>query len=516
MEALIIYIAKTGICLGVFLIIYTLFLRPTTFFRLNRLFLLSGFFFSLIFPAIKYTYDVVLPASNIPVTQTLAENVAAAAPASQISIWMILSGLYLAGIFILIIRNTYSYIKLHRLVKTGTIYKDKGFNVIENRQVNSPFTVLNYILLDTSRLSDTEKKLILKHEITHVSQKHWVDLLCSECMLMLQWFNPLAWVYVKLLKENHEFLADKAVIDSGVSPALYQAVLINQKFQGPVFSFSNSFNYSKPLNRLSMIKKAKSSPWKRAVVLAVIPIFGLFVWASAEPRYVLDTSVSQMPEVSVSNVIPEYPEDSVVVIGYGTQHKKTSTKIAQDVYVTRSDTKEVTDTTKNVKVKVVRTDKSSEPLVIIDGKKGNMKDLEIDPDRIDNITVLKDKEAIAAYGKKAKNGVIIVTTKEHAKKQTKDRIVTVTTVTTDDNEPGIIKPEELPSMITFGTPTSPLVIIDGVKQRDKKKFEKLDVRDIESFTILKDKSAIETYGEEGKNGVIIVTIKASKKWNNFL
>lgn len=52
----------------------------------------------------------------------------------------------------------------------------------------------------------------------------------------------------------------------------------------------------------------------------------------------------------------------------------------------------------------------------------------------------------------------------------------------------------------------PLVIVDN-KEITKAEFDKLDVNTIEAMAVLKDKSATEIYGEKGKNGVIIITLK---------
>lgn len=52
---------------------------------------------------------------------------------------------------------------------------------------------------------------------------------------------------------------------------------------------------------------------------------------------------------------------------------------------------------------------SSDPLVLIDGVAGDINSL--DPNDIDNISVLKDAGAAAIYGSRASNGVILVTTK---------------------------------------------------------------------------------------------------------
>lgn len=504
METFIIYIAKTGICLGIFLVIYSLFLRPTTFFRFNRIFLLSGFVASLVIPAIKYTYEVIIPVSVVQNIETASETVPVT-PTAGINIWIVLSSLYLVGTLVLTGRNMYAYTKLRKLVKSGVKYNNKGFKLVENNNINSPFTVLNYILMNTSNLSQIEKDLILRHEITHVSQKHWVDLLCSECMLVLQWFNPLAWVYVKLLKENHEFLADKAVIDSGVSPALYQAVLINQKFQGPVFSFSNSFNYSKPLNRLSMIKKAKSSPWRRAMVLAIIPIFGLFLWASSEPRYVFS-----QPDIQV------VPDDSIVVVGYGsTGNVSTDSLIKTKKIIIKKKKDSISSDKSNTKIEIkgvyTMTAGDTDPIVFIDGKKSDKVKMEtINPADVESVSVLKDALAVEMHGEGTKHGVIHIKTKEYVKNNpeqgsNKFELKTGKGMT-------FMKRDSLNTDLN-GVPTKiikrwksnePVIYLDGVKI---KTLENINPDDIESIEVLKDKTAISIYGTEGKNGVILITSK---------
>ena len=56
---------------------------------------------------------------------------------------------------------------------------------------------------------------------------------------------------------------------------------------------------------------------------------------------------------------------------------------------------------------------------------------------------------------------------------------------------------------------NPLYIVDGVEM--EKGIDHLKRDDVESVTMLKDKSAMEVYGEKGKNGVIIFTTKNQEK-----
>jgi len=57
---------------------------------------------------------------------------------------------------------------------------------------------------------------------------------------------------------------------------------------------------------------------------------------------------------------------------------------------------------------------NSSPLVLVDGIERSMND--IDPNEVENISVLKDASATAVYGTRGGNGVIIVTTKRGAEK----------------------------------------------------------------------------------------------------
>ncbi|GAB2783862.1 hypothetical protein GCM10027275_29910 [Rhabdobacter roseus] len=58
------------------------------------------------------------------------------------------------------------------------------------------------------------------------------------------------------------------------------------------------------------------------------------------------------------------------------------------------------------------------------------------------------------------------------------------------------------------SPNQPLFIIDGVKQEKNVNLQdKVQPNDIKSINVLKNKSATDIYGEQGKNGVILITTK---------
>ena len=63
---------------------------------------------------------------------------------------------------------------------------------------------------------------------------------------------------------------------------------------------------------------------------------------------------------------------------------------------------------------------------------------------------------------------------------------------------------------TFGYRTSPLILVDGMES-SVDDLARLDVDDIDSFSIMKDASAAALYGSRGANGVILVITKEGEE-----
>lgn len=137
-------------------------------------------------------------------------------------------------------------------------------------------------------------------------------------------------------------------------------------------------------------------------------------------------------------------------------------------------------------------------LLIINGKKYTQQDAlkfkgsTIKADEM-IITPANDKKAIEQYGELAANGVI----------EFKDaNIIKATPVEA-------VKPVEIQGLKLITG--KPLVIIDNEVRisADSISFHLPNPADIQSINILKNQSAIDKYGEDGKNGVIEITTKKS-------
>ncbi|WP_225444112.1 SusC/RagA family TonB-linked outer membrane protein [Echinicola arenosa] len=130
--------------------------------------------------------------------------------------------------------------------------------------------------------------------------------------------------------------------------------------------------------------------------------------------------------------------DEVVVVGYGTQKKVNVTGAVADVDGEVLAKRPVTNAASMLQgrmpgVRVVQNSgqpgdeglgiqirgqgtfsgAGSNPLVLIDGVEGSLSD--INPNDIENVSVLKDAASASIYGSRAANGVILVTTKKGSK-----------------------------------------------------------------------------------------------------
>jgi hypothetical protein len=142
--------------------------------------------------------------------------------------------------------------------KSALIQKRRSFNLLRCDTIASPFSFFHFILIPGNFNDPSKLERILIHEVEHVRQKHSLDILIMQLLTIAQWCNPFVWLIRRLVRENHEFLADKAVLNRGFSLSGYKILLLSQ-IAGDGFLLTNNFNYSLIKTRIRMMSKAKSS-----------------------------------------------------------------------------------------------------------------------------------------------------------------------------------------------------------------------------------------------------------------
>ncbi len=463
MEAFALYLLKSVIWLSGFALVYFLFLQNERFFMLKRFYLVSGILISIFFPIISVHYQVELPAPDVnPVDFTPAGNTILTA-VQQLSTnkpfdyRYILLFLYLAGVLFFAFRLIWHIRSLYRTINKANINNQGPAKLIRTSEFSSSFSFFNYVFVNPS-VSETEMEEIMNHELVHVRQKHWFDLLIIEMLRLLQWVNPFVWIYTGFIRLNHEYIADEAALQRTSDPAIYRAALLNQMFSSQVICLSDSFNYSLNKKRFDMMKKLITSPYRKMKVLLVLPVFAIVFYSFAKPEYHYTSTtdnaltVVQAPVIFVKEVkgtvVKEdgKPFEGVIIVVSGTSLGVVSetaghfaignvpeeaslvfsfpgykTQILKPVFGTDMNVKMLKDTENvsgNLKIRYTGTTSPGQPapspLIVIDGVISNNGVNDVPVEEIASLSVLKDKRATDKYGEKGKDGVIEITTKKKA------------------------------------------------------------------------------------------------------
>ncbi len=288
MEQFATYLLKSALWLALFTVLYLLFLRKERFFRLKRAYLMGSVVLSLLLPLVTIHYVVEVAASQsllLPAEPGEAAASPAAGGQDSFPALKLFLLLYAAGAALLFVRILLWLIRLRRFLKRAPVSREGDLMLVRSECDLPACSFFNYAIISPS-LSDSETREILNHELVHVQQRHWFDLLVAEAVCIMQWMNPFVWIWSALVRQNHEHLADEVALERSSDPSGYRAALLNQIFSSRLITLSNSFNFSFNTNRFEMMEKRRYSPLRKLKLLLVLPAAGVLLYAFASPRYV--------------------------------------------------------------------------------------------------------------------------------------------------------------------------------------------------------------------------------------
>jgi TonB family protein len=544
MEAVAFYLLKSVIWLAGFALVFILFLRNERFFHLNRIFLVAGILTSFFFPLVSIHYTVVLPMiTSVQSDETVISGIQKAGTTIIPDLKFILSVLYVTGVlfvFTLIIRQGRSVLLT---IKKSEVSTFSPVKLIRTTDYTSAFSFFSYVFVNPS-VTDLETKEIMNHELVHIRQKHWVDLVLVELLCMMQWFNPLVWIYVRFIRQNHEYLADEVALQRTSDPAIYRAALLNQIVGSPVVSLANSFNYSLNKKRFNMMKNIISSPYRKMKILLILPVFAIVLYSFAKPDYKYinaDENLGTNPAVStqtqkeVKGIIVKgdgTPLDGANITVRGTTIGTISDSKGHFKLVNLSETDELVVSFVGFRSKVIKPVFTSamtikmvrDTIPVSHSGNGSMPPPPPPPPPASTTpkgsidapaplpgvpppptpyTVKSDK--IRQDGPSplyVVDGVIM--TAEEADKITPDKIESVNVLKMAADKYGEKGKNGAIEITTKEKAAKMLVIIDGVVY-DKDGGSKINMNELKSMNVLTEKQAIEKYGEKGKYGAIEVT-----------
>jgi TonB family protein len=311
MNSTVNYLLESGVSLALLSLVYVLFLRKDTFFRLNRIFLLGSVIFSVILPFLKLrVYEpgpymlsevTVTPYRNLIEAVTIyGQDFSGSVEHAVLSTDLIII-IYLAGISLFLFRFFIRLFQLRKLIRKNRVEEHGGVKFVFLQNSFTPFSFLGYVFVSVRQLDNEEYDKIIVHESEHVRQGHSFDIILLEILTIFQWFNPAIWMLRRAIRENHEYLADEAVIKTGINSGQYKKLLIKQVI-GNQFSLANNFNYSLIKSRIKMLTKIKSPRLSSVkIVVGLFIAVGLLIAFACEQKKVPLNTVEEKSQPLKNN-----------------------------------------------------------------------------------------------------------------------------------------------------------------------------------------------------------------------
>ena len=463
-DEIIIYLLKVSLGLGIISLSYLLF-RNDAGLRIKRFYLLTGMIACWVFPLLHFPQLVDFsgagPAASAPVSLSAGTaRVAVVLPddGGQGFNWLLFAAItYMCGMLFILFRNIGLINRWRMRRKKGV---SGGGNIIFT-EGDHVFTLFSWIFLPDKFRNDPSFDSIILHEKAHVEQLHYIDLIIIELTILFTWFNPFTWLISRMIKENHEHLADRAVLAGGINPAHYRAQLLNFSLGTTYFRLGHQFNHSLTKTRFKMMKKTITGTTAMLKYILVLPVIitALIVFTgstvqdhdgsvkgkvyfsdSGDPAHgasviirgtTTGTVVDKNGEFSL-----DYEGDPLIVIsfvGYETMQVKASeigrkgVKLEVKSYELDpgpSSARQQEDT--EVSISVTGSSAGGEPpVILIDGKRANSVE-EVDPEDIESVNVIKDQSSELVKKYNARGGLIMITLKKPvADRQEKEIFIVV-------------------------------------------------------------------------------------------
>ena len=541
-----VYILKSSVCLVVFYLFYRLLLSRETFHRFNRVALLSILLLSCLLPLVEVTVKEQTEVHQTMMTLEqwlmLADMMNSAntaeLQAEEVTVtWIQIALLvYLAGILFFAFRNGYSLLKLGNLLRSGrkerledyTGGKEKVILIVHDRDI-APFSWMKYIVISQKDLGENGREILI-HELAHIQNRHSWDLLVADFCIFFQWFNPASWLLKQELQNIHEYEADETVIEKGVDAKQYQLLLIKKAVGTRLYSMANSFNHSKLKKRITMMLKEKSNPWAKLKYLYILPVAAIAVTAFARPEIsetaeeisavkvndltaIVETKVAKSTETVQTSIVPK---DTVSPVEVKYVPVEASEKLkGSPVFEVVEEMPEFPGggmpammeyIRKNMRypesAKKANTQGRVTVQFVID-KEGNT----TNPKVIRSVDKDMDAEAIRLVKAMPKWKPGMQSGQAVAVKYTIPVVFKLEGAEMVTSQ--LVGSSRTPEFSVQGM-NAPLYIVDG-KEVTPSIMSALNVDQIESMTVLKDKSATDLYGDKGKNGIILIDLKGSKQ-----
>nr|WP_294791707.1 M56 family metallopeptidase [uncultured Mucilaginibacter sp.] len=241
------YLLLVNFYLLLFFAFYALLLRRETFFQLNRIYLVAASLLSFAIPLIQADW-----VKDLFITRQVQSTLYGGGvelitynfkqAEQSVTIGHLLTLVYIAVTMFLTLRLMWQLIVLKKQIEKP-----------------SPSAAYSFFKKISLGKDVAHHHAIARHEQVHATQWHSVDVMIIETVMIINWFNPVVYLYRFAIKYIHEYIADMQVISSGTDKADYALLLLSQTFHVPAHKLTNPFySHSMLKKRIMMLQKSKS------------------------------------------------------------------------------------------------------------------------------------------------------------------------------------------------------------------------------------------------------------------
>ena len=322
MGTFLVYIIKSAFCLTLLYLPYTLLLRGEKHHRLSRMALhvlsVAAFLLPLVqeewFGGAVRSWQTAMPEGTYAVlVERLEQADVLAMPDTgsseeAVPIWpIVLVGLYLAGVAVSLAVRLWQWVRMHRFVSRGCLWKEGregGITLYCHARPVSPFSWMHCIVMSEEDLDGEAGHAIYVHEKAHVLYGHSYDTLWMLAVEAVQWFNPVVWMMEMDMRCIHEYQADAYVLGQGINAKDYQLYLIRKAVGARLQSFANGLTQSTLKKRIMMMTNKKTNKWAVLKYMYLLPVGAFATVAFARPEIVngVDGRLEQLSAVKVTDL----------------------------------------------------------------------------------------------------------------------------------------------------------------------------------------------------------------------
>jgi TonB family protein len=318
MKEIVIYLLKASLSMAILYGFYSIVLHRDTWFGINRIYLLFSALISLLIPMAGFRFSVSpqlfdrILLSQMMITSSGGSE----APGALPDFWTLCVYAWLAGSLFFLARLGIRIAQILRIIYRSERQYGKGYTIVFTKEEISAFSFFRYIFLPESMMGRELNTPVFLHEQVHARQFHTLDLILCELLTAFFWFNPVVYLLNHSLKSQHEFLADEAVLRSGIRTAHYQELILQAVPGIRLNAIAPNFNISLIKNRMIMMTKIRSASAARTKVLLSLPLCLLVAFLLSGGTMAQSSSQDKKPETKSTSQDTQSPKKNAKTGNY--------------------------------------------------------------------------------------------------------------------------------------------------------------------------------------------------------